>query len=354
MLGLKLIHVGKRGSRRNPAYCNNLNNAQTFQIKVLEFNWWCIWRVSCQKGPTCHADAWQIGPFWQDTRDLLNGCSIKHTVRLWCLHYWWTGFTTVLLHYAITIKYASRNCYRITLFQITFFAIKSSSFIYVLSILGSTDVKIPIHMLSTMYRNKWEVQIQIKHSPVRWSHYGWCQSTFTLNHMDYSTLPIYIHCNGLIENKCVSHESFVCLSNWVLETLQYIPRNMHTVFALLCFVVVIHWLIFPYPSGLLHWHCGNLTIAPVPAKQPWWIWINTSCEFIMNDCTTTTKQITTKPCAYFSGYTVLIEWLWGEKPSGTIRQQWHIHCDTVGSWVEILEFSMEYMYSKPVHNASMP
>ena len=80
---------------------------------------------------------------------------------------------------------------------------------------------------------------------------------------------------------------------------------MHTVFALLCFVVVIHWLIFPYPSGLLHWHCGNLTIAPVPAKQPWWIWINTSCEFIMNDCITTTKQSTTKPCAYFLGYTVL-------------------------------------------------
>ena len=86
--------------------------------------------------------------------------------------------------------------------------------------------------------------------------------------------------------------------------IQYIPRNMHTVFALLCFVVVIHWLIFPYPSGLLHWHCGNLTIAPVPAKQPWWIWMNTSCEFIMNDCTTTTKQSTTKTCAYFLGYTV--------------------------------------------------
>ena len=85
---------------------------------------------------------------------------------------------------------------------------------------------------------------------------------------------------------------------------QYIPRNMHTVFVLLCIVVVIHWLIFPYPSGLLLWHCGNLTIAPVPAKQPWWIWINTTCEFIMNDCMTTTKQSTTKPCAYFLGYTV--------------------------------------------------
>ena len=95
-------------------------------------------------------------------------------------------------------------------------------------------------------------------------------------------------------------------SNFFREAVQYIPRNMHTVFALLCFVVVIHWLICPYPSGLLHWHCGNLTIAPVPAKQPWWIWINTSCEFIMNDCITTTKQSTTKPCAYFLGYTVFL------------------------------------------------
>ena len=91
---------------------------------------------------------------------------------------------------------------------------------------------------------------------------------------------------------------------WHISQVQYIPRNMHTIFALLCFVVVIHWLIFPYPSGLLHWHCGNLTIAPVPAKQPRWIWINTSCEFIMNDCITTTKQSTTKPCAYLLGCTV--------------------------------------------------
>ena len=104
------------------------------------------------------------------------------------------------------------------------------------------------------------------------------------------------------------------------RVLQYIPRNMHTVFALLCFVVVIHWLIFPYPSGLLHWHCGNLTIAPVPAKQPWWIWINTSFEFIMNYYITTTKQSTTKPCAYFLGYTVL----WCLLPS-LLRNPWNKH-----------------------------
>ena len=88
---------------------------------------------------------------------------------------------------------------------------------------------------------------------------------------------------------------------FMIVQVQYIPRNMHTVYALLCFVVFIHWLIFPYPSGLLPWYCGNLTIAPVPAKQPWWIWMNTSREFIMNDCITTTKQSTTKPCAYFLG-----------------------------------------------------
>ena len=97
---------------------------------------------------------------------------------------------------------------------------------------------------------------------------------------------------------------------------------MHTVFALLCFVVVIHWLIFPYPSGLLHWHCGNLTIAPVPAKQPWWIWINTSCEFIMNDCVTTTKQSTTKPCAYFLGYTVAINMI-RNHPRHHIKHMFH-------------------------------
>ena len=88
--------------------------------------------------------------------------------------------------------------------------------------------------------------------------------------------------------------------------IQCIPRKMHTDFALLCFVVVVHWPIFPYPPGLLRWHCGNLTIAPVPAKQPWWIWINTSCEIIMNDYITTTKQSTTKSCAYLLGYTVCI------------------------------------------------
>ena len=33
-------------------------------------SWYNIYMVSCQKGPICHAQAWRVGPFWQDTLDL--------------------------------------------------------------------------------------------------------------------------------------------------------------------------------------------------------------------------------------------------------------------------------------------
>ena len=92
----------------------------------------------------------------------------------------------------------------------------------------------------------------------------------------------------------------VCFRHLATECNMLIPKAFCSHFR----ITACRKSIFSYPSGLLHWHCGNLTIAPVPAKQPWWIWINTSCEFIMNDCITTTKQSTTKPCAYFLGYTV--------------------------------------------------
>ena len=81
-------------------------------------------------------------------------------------------------------------------------------------------------------------------------------------------------------------------------TIHSISQEICTRFLFCCALL---WL---YIDWFSHWHCGNLTIAPVPAKQPWWICLNTSCEFIMNDCITTTKQSTTKPCAYFLGYTV--------------------------------------------------
>ena len=39
-----------------------------------------ISRVSCQKGPVRHANAWPIGPFWQDTLDIMDRHLLKAVV----------------------------------------------------------------------------------------------------------------------------------------------------------------------------------------------------------------------------------------------------------------------------------
>ena len=125
-----------------------------------------------------------------------------------------------------------------------------------------------------------------------------------------NSLPSVWNCrptNNII-NCCTIYEQINMLCNWhayipkyvcvfvicldfpcsVIYTLslsnlfmQYIPRNMHTVFALLCFVVVIHWLIFPYPSGLLHWHalwqsndCPSPSKATLMNMDKYFMWIH--------------------------------------------------------------------------------
>ena len=81
MLGLKLIHIDKKGPccglvsngftdshivdfRNTINIFYKINNGTRNKIHDIS-------RASCQKGPTRHAYAWQIGPFWQDTLDLL-------------------------------------------------------------------------------------------------------------------------------------------------------------------------------------------------------------------------------------------------------------------------------------------
>ena len=45
--------------------------------------------VSCQKGPICHAYAWQIGPFWQDTLEVWakedRVLLLRQNGRGWCV-----------------------------------------------------------------------------------------------------------------------------------------------------------------------------------------------------------------------------------------------------------------------------
>ena len=58
-----------------PTYKQNLTTPKTY---ATTYN---ISMVSCQKGPTRHAYAWQIGPFWQDTLHLATNHRV-HSGRI--------------------------------------------------------------------------------------------------------------------------------------------------------------------------------------------------------------------------------------------------------------------------------
>ena len=67
-------------------------SARTSADTVMTMTSFGISRVSCQKGPTHHAYAWQIGPFWQDTLDM-------HRTTVWRVWDWlseWINLTAFL------------------------------------------------------------------------------------------------------------------------------------------------------------------------------------------------------------------------------------------------------------------
>ena len=75
--------------------------------------------------------------------------------------------------------------------------------------------------------------------------------------------------------------SFLCF--WKNnEDHEVYPIKHVNSFVLLCFVWDMLYvsgrrcdaLIYPYCSGLLHWHWGNRTIAPVPVKLPLRKWVD--------------------------------------------------------------------------------
>ena len=87
--------------------CITIHNTKKLHTLVDIMVWWCekhVWKmkkgswwmkddatlfiatesnmsmVSCQKGPTRHAYAWQIGPFWQDTLDVWVSTKVIESV----------------------------------------------------------------------------------------------------------------------------------------------------------------------------------------------------------------------------------------------------------------------------------
>ena len=63
--------------------------------------------VSCQEGPTCHAYAWQIGPFWQDTPEFIhNKDSLRQWMREWiCSKFFVRADKTILIIFPTVMKY---------------------------------------------------------------------------------------------------------------------------------------------------------------------------------------------------------------------------------------------------------
>ena len=70
------------------------------------------------------------------------------------------------------------------------------------------------------------------------------------------------------------------LNEYPVLDVQYIPRNMHTVFALLCFVVVIHWLICHISirlTSLALWpsnDCPSASKATLMNMDKYFMWIH--------------------------------------------------------------------------------
>ena len=95
---------------------------------------------------------------------------------------------------------------------------------------------------------------------------------------------------------------------WQCGDLQYISQNIRTTSCALFSCGYIGsrfvWSIYPYYSGLLHWHWGNHTIAPVPMKQPWRVWVNKCNGFTQKYCVTTVKQRTPQLCVYYMRYSL--------------------------------------------------
>ena len=100
---------------------------------------------------------------------------------------------------------------------------------------------------------------------------------------------LYSHKNGKGSHECSNRNI------QVLFTINFKKCKQVSFFLLLstghfyqCHMVMWHCF-YPYPSGSLHWHWGNPTIAPVSYDCPSareatlnWVWINTSRAWKFN------------------------------------------------------------------------
>ena len=131
-----------------------------------------------------------------------------------------------------------------------------------------------------------------KETGMRWN------CSWTINCCHSSIIP-QLMLKGLIMDGCVLLTS---TPECVVSPRRVIPRAHGFCFAVLC----CGYTLTDFPisirlTSLALWQsndCPSASKATLMNMDKYFMW------FIMNDCITTTKQSTTKPCAYILGYTV--------------------------------------------------
>ena len=83
--------------------------------------------------------------------------------------------------------------------------------------------------------------------------------------------------------------------------VQYIPRNMHTVFVVLCFVVVMQSFIMNSHEVFIHIHQGCFAGTGEIVRLPQYQWSKPDGYGIINQCMTTTKHSKAKTVCIFLG-----------------------------------------------------
>ena len=131
-----------------------------------------------------------------------------------------------------------------------------------------------------------KIPVCLQHVTTKWdsslrSRHFMSPKTFTLSREHLFMIRIYDCCCPCTFN--VSNINFTIknpneTAPIMMRHGKYItPQEIYRHFTPCC---ILLWFgngwFYPYPSGLFHWHWGNHMIAPVPAKQPWRIWVNKS------------------------------------------------------------------------------
>ena len=91
---------------------------------------------------------------------------------------------------------------------------------------------------------------------------------------------------------------------WIWTIAQDLCHNLRTMRHVLYFGTSWFYL---HLSSLVHWQGAINVITPVPVRQPWNIWVNTSLEYCNIKYITTTIPIPQNLCVYLRP--ILYVWL---------------------------------------------